>query len=488
MDSLEKRSTKSLSGYYDKDRLTNYEEYNEDDIPMSMEEKALVRKIDLFLMPLVCLIDFFQYIDKATLTYAVTLDFNKDLKLTGFQFSFIASIFYLGYLLYQLPNNYFLQKAPIKKYIGFLLFTWGTVIACTAACNSFAQVAAMRFLLGFFEAGIYPALTLLISTFYRRSEQAARLGLFWIFNGIATIVGGLVSYGVATMGPSHGLSKWRWLMLILGCATCATGVLSYFFLIDNPKSSALKLNAEQEILVEERTRDNAVVRTTTIKKEQIYEALKEVRFWCFCISCFLMNLQNGAMSAYVSQIALNFGFTGIQASFITLGGGAAVILWIGGSVLLVQRINQTIYMIAVLMLIDVVGLILLLVITDVRLKLIGIYIMWAYTGAYVLIVASISNNVTGYTKKIFYNGMFMIFYTIGNFVGPFLMVEDTKPSYAPAIITYICCNFVTAILVLIARMKMAAVNKKRISNPSAEIINVEDDLTDVQDPNFLYRL
>ena len=84
------------------------------------------------------------------------------------------------------------------------------MIASTAACNSFAQVAAMRFLLGFFEAGIYPALTLLISTFYRRSEQAARLGLFWIFNGIATIVGGLVSYGVATMGPSHGLSKWRW--------------------------------------------------------------------------------------------------------------------------------------------------------------------------------------------------------------------------------------------------------------------------------------
>ncbi|KAG1146509.1 hypothetical protein G6F37_004637 [Rhizopus arrhizus] len=437
MDSLDKRSTKSLSGYYDKDELTNYEEYNEDDIPMSMEEKALVRKIDLFLMPLVCLIDFFQYIDKATLTYAVTLDFNKDLKLTGFEFSFIASIFYLGYFLYQLPNNYFLQKVSIKKYIGFLLFIWGTVIACTAACSNFAQVAAMRFLLGFFEAGIYPALTLLISTFYRRSEQAARLGLFWVFNGIATIVGGLVSYGVATMGPSYGLSKWRWLMLILGCATCATGVFSYFFLIDNPKSSVLKLNAEQEILVEERTRDNAV---------------------------------------------------GIQASFITLGGGAAVILWIGGSVLLAQRINQTIYTIAVLMLIDVVGLILLLVITDVRLKLIGIYIMWAYTGAYVLIVASISNNVTGYTKKIFYNGMFMIFYTIGNFVGPFLMVENTKPSYAPAIITYICCNFVCAILVLIARMKMAAINKKRIANPSAEIINVEDDLTDIQDPNFLYRL
>lgn len=98
-------------------------------------------------------------------------------------------------------------------------------------------------------------------------------------------------------------------MLVLGSATCVTGFISFFFLIDNPKSPAFNLNAEQEILVEERIRDNAVVRTSTIKKEQIYEALKEVRFWCFGVSCFLLNLQNGAMSAYIAQIAIGFGFT-----------------------------------------------------------------------------------------------------------------------------------------------------------------------------------
>jgi hypothetical protein len=98
-------------------------------------------------------------------------------------------------------------------------------------------------------------------------------------------------------------------MIILGSITAFMGVFSFFFLIDNPKSPALSLNAEQEILVEERTRDNAVVRTQSVKKEQIMEALKEVRFWCFCFSCLLMNLQNGAMTIYNTQFAMGFGFT-----------------------------------------------------------------------------------------------------------------------------------------------------------------------------------
>lgn len=98
-------------------------------------------------------------------------------------------------------------------------------------------------------------------------------------------------------------------MIILGVITAFLGVFCFFFLIDNPKSRALSLNAEQEILVEERTRDNAVVRTTTIKRDQIWEALKEVRFWAFCFSCLLINLQNGAMTIYSSQLTESFGFS-----------------------------------------------------------------------------------------------------------------------------------------------------------------------------------
>lgn len=106
-------------------------------------------------------------------------------------------------------------------------------------------------------------------------------------------------------------------MIILGCATIFMGIVSFFFLVDNPKSKALRLNAEQEILVEERTRDNSVVRTTTIKKHQIKEALCEVRFWALGFACLFINLQNGAITIYNAQIVQDFGFN-VSASLYAI--------------------------------------------------------------------------------------------------------------------------------------------------------------------------
>ncbi|KAI7906633.1 major facilitator superfamily domain-containing protein [Cokeromyces recurvatus] len=489
MGSLEKRSNASLYGNrYEIETINQYDIYRDDDVPISMEEKSLVRKIDFFLMPIICIIDFLQFLDKSTINYAAALDFKQDLTLVGNQYSLIGSIFYLGYLLYQLPNNYFLQTISVGRYIGIIVFLWGIILTCTAAGTNFSQIIALRFLLGFFEAGVYPSLTLLVSTFYRRSEQATRLGAFWLCNGVALIMGGLITYGIDRMGNARGLPKWKWIMIILGSITAFMGIFSFFFLIDNPKSPALRLNAEQEILVEERTRDNAVVRTSMIKKDQIWEALKEARFWCFCFSCLFINLQNGAMTIYNTQFAMGFGYNGLQAVLLSVGAGGADIIFIVGSIYIVHKTKQTIYTAIGLMVIDIIGLILLLVIPNPHIKLVGFYLAWSYCAAYVLMVTSISNNVSGYTKKIFYNGILMIFYTIGNFVGPLLIVESQAPRYIGAMVGYIVANSVVVVLLLIARWKMAVVNKRRLMSANIVVTNVEDDLSDVQDTTFFYRL
>ncbi|KAI7894134.1 major facilitator superfamily domain-containing protein [Mucor mucedo] len=487
---MEKLSDNALYGNYqdDAETIDRYGVYDDSDIPMSIEEKSLVRKIDFFLMPLVCVIIFLQFLDKSCINYAAALDLKQDLKLNGNHYSLVASIFYLGYFIFQFPNNYFLQRVSVGKYIGTIVFLWGTVLACTAASMNFSQIAAMRFLLGFFEAGVYPSLTLLVSTFYRRDEQAARLGAFWVCNGVALVVGGLITYGIDKMGNALGMAKWRWIMIILGSITSFTGLFCFFFLIDNPKSSVLSLNAEQEILVEERTRDNAVVRTTMIKKEHIFEALKEIRFWCFCVSCMLLNLQNGAMTTYSTQFAMGFGFTGLQAVLLSMGTGAADVSFIIGSIYVVGKTKQTIYVAMGLGVINMIGLILLEVIPVPHLKLIGFYLSWSYPASYVLMITSISNNVSGYTKKIFYNGMLMVFYTIGNFCGPLMIVESQAPNYASAVIVYICAIVVVIVLLYIARYQMAKVNEERLSCTAVVMTHVEDDLSDVQDSNFLYRL
>lgn len=118
---------------------------------------------------------------------------------------------------------------------------------------------------------------------------------------------------------------------------------------------------------------------------------------------------------------------------------------------------------------------------------------WAYCSVYVLLVTSISNNVTGYTKKIFYNGVLMIFYTVGNFVGPLMMVA---PPYVAGMLGYMIANCVVVVLLLIARWRMALVNRRRLlllahtSAASMAAANTfsQDDISDEQDQNFIYLL
>ncbi|SAM05360.1 hypothetical protein [Absidia glauca] len=454
----------------------------------SEQEKALVRRIDLLILPLICMVDFLQFLDKSTINYAAAFDFKEDLGLVGSQYSMIGSIFYAGYFVFQIPNNYLLQRVPLAKYIGTIVFLWGGVLTAMAFGKNFSQMMAMRFLLGMFEAGIYPSLTLLVSTFYRRTEQASRLGAFWLCNGFALCFGGLIAYGIGNM--EGGIFKtWQWIMLIMGIVTCVMGVICFMFLIDNPKSPALGLNAEQSVLVEQRTRDNAVFRTTMIKKHQIIEALKEPRLWCLCFAALFLNVQNGGITIYNTQLIAAFGFNQLQSVLLSAGSGISDIIYICTSVYIVTRKEgRVLYTAMGLMGMDLIGLLLLLLIPSPKLKLIGFYLCWPYAATYVLILTCITNNVSGYTKKIFYNGMVTIFYTLGNFVGPFMMVEEQKPSYYGGMIGYLCSCFMCIVCLGFARWTMARVNVKRSQHRPDENKPVEEDQTDKEDLGFIYLL
>lgn len=233
---------------------------------------------------------------------------KADTGLVGDQFSWLGSIFYLGYLLFQVPSSYFIQKFPLSKYVGSLIILWGLVLLLTHKAHNFSQLAALRFLLGFFEAGIYPSCVMLISALYRRSEQSGRIGVIYMCNGIAMILGGLISYGIAQL-HSHGLTPWQWIMIILGAVTMAFGILCFFFMLDNPKDKVLKLSPEEEKIVDKRTADNAVIKTKEFKMSHVYESLKEGRYYAFNFISLLINLQNSALGTFNTTITAGFGFS-----------------------------------------------------------------------------------------------------------------------------------------------------------------------------------
>ena len=104
---------------------------------------------------------------------------KTDTNLVGQEYSWLGSIFYFGYLSMEFPMLWLLTKVPIGKFVGITLFCWGGILCFMAACHNFAGLAAVRFFLGVFEAGILPSLMIMNSMWYRRAEQPLRTALWY---------------------------------------------------------------------------------------------------------------------------------------------------------------------------------------------------------------------------------------------------------------------------------------------------------------------
>lgn len=127
------------------------------------EEKKLVRKIDLMILPYLAVCYAFFYIDKTTLSYAAIFGIREDLHLHGTQYNWLSSIFYFGFLAWAFPTNFLMQRYPIGKYLGFNIFLWGALLMCQAAATNFTTLAVLRALSGAAEACSDPSFMIITS-------------------------------------------------------------------------------------------------------------------------------------------------------------------------------------------------------------------------------------------------------------------------------------------------------------------------------------
>ena len=217
----------------------------------------LLRKIDLHIMPIMCIVYGLNYLDKTTLSYASIMGLQTDLNLTKHNYQWLGSIFYFGYLGFEYPTSRLLQRLPLAKYSAFNIILWGLTLSCTAATSNFAGIASVRLMLGMFEAAVTPGFVLFTSQWYTKKEQGFRTGIWFSFNGFATVLGGLVAYGVArgTLGRSVALAGWKIIFLVWGLFTMVTGIIFLFVMPDSPLKARFLRDSERRLVIE-RTRHN----------------------------------------------------------------------------------------------------------------------------------------------------------------------------------------------------------------------------------------
>ncbi|SJL13496.1 uncharacterized protein ARMOST_16940 [Armillaria ostoyae] len=188
------------------------------------ETTRLRRKIDRHIIPLMCLLYAIQYMDKATLGNAAVLGLLEDAHLSADQ---LGTIFYLGYLVFEFPQNLCLQRLPVGKWLSFNILVWAIALCMHAACKNVVGLFVVRMILGMAEGCITTGFMIVTSMFYTRTEQTLRVGYWFLMDGSAQIISGFISFGTLHM-KTNSLTAWQWLMIILGALTMVTSVLFWF--------------------------------------------------------------------------------------------------------------------------------------------------------------------------------------------------------------------------------------------------------------------
>ena len=177
--------------------------------------KKLLRRIDLHLLPLLIGMYFLNFLDRSNLAQAREGTLEADLGMKGTDFNLATSIFFIGYLIMQLPSNMIITRVRPSIYLAGATTMWGVVSTCNAATHSFTGLVVVRFFLGFVEAPFFPGAIFLMSSWYTRAELTRRVAWFYAGNSLANMFGGLLAAGIlGGLHDAQGISGWRWLFIV----------------------------------------------------------------------------------------------------------------------------------------------------------------------------------------------------------------------------------------------------------------------------------
>lgn len=395
------------------------------------EEKALVRKLDRIILPIMCLVYFCQYLDKQTLSYAAVFGLKTDLKLTGNQYSWLTSAFYISQLVSQIWNSFALSKFPIKIVTGISIFVWGALCMCLAAPNDFPAFVAVRALLGFFEGAVSPSFVIITSVYYKKSEHPIRTAAWVSCNALAQIVGNFLVYGIAK-NTSIALAPWRVTFLICGAITLLIGAVFYFFIPFSPSNAWFLNERERHIAVNRLLAESDRGEKQSFNFQQILDSFK---FDWITISSFLFGFLITATSGPIVFSSLyleNMGYDNFEVVEYGSPSGALqfIVVWIGALFTYLFP-KERCFVIMFLILVPLTGNIVLLALPSSNHwgGIVGAWLGSCITSFMCILLSLNASNTRGNTRKAIVNNVFFLGYCLAAIVYPQWWNYSKDPTY-----------------------------------------------------------
>ncbi|KAF8645057.1 hypothetical protein AX16_008115 [Volvariella volvacea WC 439] len=296
--------------------------YNPDVDVSGIDERKLMRKVDLALIPWLSFLYLLSFLDRTSIGNAKLYNLETNLNITDDQYLLTLTIFFFSYAIFEIPSNVFIKRLRPSIWLSFLMLFWGIVMTLQGVVQNFGGLMGMRWLLGMFEAGLFPGVTYYLSCWYKRSEFGIRAAIFFSAATVSGAFGGLLAAAISNMDGVGGKPAWAWIFILEGLATVIAGAVSFWIIQDFPNMAKFLTEAERTVVIRRLQQDDQFSAAgEALKWKYIWKSLLDCKTWVgmlmycgadmplYAFSLFLPSIINQVIITYLIYLLLKIAFS-----------------------------------------------------------------------------------------------------------------------------------------------------------------------------------
>ncbi|CAO3643363.1 unnamed protein product [Cunninghamella echinulata] len=462
-----------------------------DFIPADEKEmKKLLWKLDSRIVPWLGILYLCSFLDRVNIGNAKIANLQKDIGISDFDYNWALSIFFIGYILFEVPSNLLLKQIGPNRWIPIVMISWGVTMAAMAAVHNTAGLLASRFFLGITEAGLFPGAIYYLSLWYTRQEQATRVAIFFSCATVAGAFGGVLAYGIMQMDGLGGLTGWQWIFIIEALPTILLSGATYFILPDLPHRAKFINERERELVLHRLKVDAGPSTETHFSWIQFRAAFTDWKVYMHSLIYICGSTPLYSLSLFLPSIIKGMGFTDLTAQAMSAPPYAIACFFTVLVALHADKKRERGLHIAIPAFIGAIGYLLLVVLRHKGPVAMYIAACITTTGVFSHIPAMLSwftNNIGGHTKRGVASAFIISIGNVGGAIGSQVYRQDDAPLYMRGNLISMSLMFGAVIFSLIFKYWLDKENLRR-ANLSPEEHAKEASGVDLCDkhPDFKY--
>ena len=285
------------------------------------EERHVMSKIARRLMPILVVMFLISFIDRQNVGFA-KLQMVHSLNMTETAFGLASSLFFIGYLLFEVPSTLALHRFGARVWLARIMLTWGVITVLMGFTTSMNVFCGLRFALGVAEAGFYPGVIYYLTLWFPQSYRARVLGIFTLGSALANMLGSLVGGWLLSLDGAGGLAGWQWVFIATGLPAVLVGIAVFRLLPASYQEARFLSEHEKQIVAAALEREMP----EHAEHAQPWKARLDPRVMLFAATYMLMSTSLYGVTYWLPTLVKSFGVSSSTNGLLSMLPWALAVL------------------------------------------------------------------------------------------------------------------------------------------------------------------